>query len=197
MLAIALTTAIPAVLVALALRVLINKPSSTLKVQSPATKIVPAAELVEILPPYEENTTTAIVAVSAFEPAEPMPAVPDEIPAPTVTEDVDQISPLPQTLDNITIDESLFEQTAEFEADEPLAEEPLAEEIDGSTAAPDNDQIDIEANIASSLDQQPATDQPQEMEPLFPAAEEVEQSAESQTTRDDDYYVSILADRRR
>jgi hypothetical protein len=186
--AIAAATAIPAVLVALALRVFINKRFLlVLKLQTPMAQNIRIDEPTETI--YPENDTAAAMIPPAHETpeAEPLPQEPPDFDV----ADTDYQMPIPEPeFDDLTSDSILSEQVAEVEPQEPPADTPAVDVI-----LPDENEVGIETETeAESFPElQPETNSEQQ-EIEIPVVEEIEeQAAATEIVRDDYYYDSILA----
>lgn len=184
-LAVALTTAGPALLVALALGVLINKRFLlSLKVQSPIAQATRIDEPTQTIP--TENDTAVAMIPPALETVEAEPA-PDELPNSDIAECADQI-PIPEPeFDDLKTDSVLCEQfpVEEVNADTEMQiiEPPAMEDL-----------LDAPLPLPPPADE--GTDEPQTVprEIELPVIDEViEQPAAAEMVRDDDYYDSILA----
>jgi Mrp family chromosome partitioning ATPase len=178
--AIAAATAIPAVLVALSLRVFINKRFLlVLKLQTPKVQSIHIDEPTETIP--TENDTAVAIISPALDAVE-TELLPEEPPSFAIDEVADPTQIPEQELDNIITDDIPFEQPAieevETEAESQIIEPPTEELLD--TPMP-----------AEEFTDEPQTVQ-QEIE--LPVIDEVkEQPAATEIVRDDYYYDSILA----
>lgn len=184
--AIAAATVIPAVLVALALRVFINKRFLlVLKLQTPMAQSIRIDEPTETI--YPENDTAAAM-------IPPAPEIPEAEPLPQEPPDFDVVDaayqmPIPeQEFDDLITNSIIHEPATEVETEEPLADIAAVNMI-----SPDENEIGIATDIESPLDLPPATsNEQQEIE--IPVVDEVEEQASpSEIVRNDYYYDSILA----
>jgi Mrp family chromosome partitioning ATPase len=179
-LAVALTTAVPALLVALALGVLINKRFLlSLKVQSPIAKTIHIDEPAETF--YSEDHAAAAMIPPTLEAIEAEP-LPDELPNMNVAEFADSIQIPEQELNEILTDDIPFEQ--------PVIEE-IETEADPQIIEPPTEELLAAPMLAEEFANEPQAAY-QEIE--SPVGDEVTvQAASTEIVRDDYYYDSILA----